>query len=306
VRSLSAVECERLSRWYGDVIALNDLSASIGKGVTGLLGPNGSGKSTFMSLCVGLLRPSAGRIEVLGEDPWDNPGLLRRIGYVPEAPAPWRHLTGRDALVRGARLTGLDRNDAGRAATEGLRRVGLAEAGDKLVGAYSHGMQQRLKFALATLHRPELLILDEPLLGTDPLARRDLLHLIQDMADDGTSILLSTHVLPDVEALTERILLLHHGRLMAHGEVHEIRDLLDQHPRTVRVATADPRRLGAELWSWDEVLSVEADEDAVTVRTRNAAAFYARLQDHLIERPGFTSVTSPDDNVEAVFEYLVR
>ncbi len=295
-----------LSRWYGDVIGVNDVTAAIRPGITGLLGPNGAGKSTLIRMAMGLLRPSQGSVRVLGEDPWDNPGLLARIGYLPEGPAPWRDHTGAACVRRAALLSGIPPAEADDKAAAALARVGLTHAAGKKVASYSHGMQQRLKFALALVHEPQLLVLDEPLLGTDPLSRRDLLHLLRDLAESGHSILLSTHVLSDIEALTDRILLVNHGRVMAHGAVHEIRDLLERYPRTVRIATPSPRELGARLWQWDSVLGVEAADGAVLVTTSNAGDFYEQLQDLLVDGDApFTSVTSPDDTVEAVFRFLV-
>ena len=295
-----------VSRWHGEVIAVNDVTVEVAPGVTGLLGPNGAGKTSLLRMLVGLSRPSAGTLRVLGEDPWNNPRLLRRVGYVPEAPPPWRELSARECAERAGRYAGLDPAAARRAADDCLARVGLSGHADRAAGTFSHGMQQRLKFALALLHDPDLLVLDEPLLGTDPLARRDLLRLMQDLAGQGKSLLLSTHILPDVEALTRRILVLHRGRLMAYGEVPRIRDLLEAYPRTVRIATPDPRGLGAALWGWDSVASLQAEGDVLTVRTHRPAEFYAALQD-LLARGGhpFTSVTSPDDHVETVFRYLV-
>jgi len=298
--------CQQLSRWHGEVIAVNDVTLELPPGITGLLGPNGSGKSTLLRLAVGLLRPSAGTIRVLGEDPWNNPGLLRRIGYLPEAPAPWQELTGSEAVERAALLSGMDAAAARKAAQAAIADTGLQDAKDRLVAGYSRGMQQRLKFAVATVHDPQVLILDEPLLGTDPIARRDLLTLMKRMAADGKSLLVSTHVLSDIEALTSRIALLNHGRLLAKGEVAHVRDLMDQVPRTVRLATPDPRRLGRDLWGWPEVLSIQAEPAAVVVRTSQAAAFYARLQQAILgDDLPVTAMTSPDDSVEAVFQHLV-
>src|ERR1051326_2386907 len=176
-------------------------------GVTGLLGPNGAGKTTLFRLATGLLRPSAGEIRVMEENPWDNPKLLRRIGYVPDGDAPWPDETGRRATVLMARLSGMSGNEAETAADESLRRVGLSHAADKKVRAYSRGMQQRLKFGFALLTRPEVMLLDEPLIGTDPITRRDLIDVLREAAAGGAGVVLSTHVLPDVEALTQRIAL---------------------------------------------------------------------------------------------------
>jgi ABC-2 type transport system ATP-binding protein len=303
---MAVIATKDLSKWYGDVIAVNDLTVDLKPGVTGLLGPNGAGKSSFIRMTVGLQKPSAGTIRVLDEDPWDNPPLLARIGYVPDGDAPWRDQTGHRAVVLGARLAGLSGEEAEQKAAETLKRVGLGPVADRVVNAYSRGMRQKLKLALALVHDPELLILDEPLLGSDPLSRRDLIHLVQDLAKQGKSALVSTHVLPDVEAMTQRILLLNHGRLMAHGAVGEIRDLLERYPRTVRIGTPEPRALGALLWGWDSVLSLQAEEGAVVVKTQKPQQFYEELQQLLASKDlPFTSVVSLDEDVEAIFRYLV-
>ena len=298
--------CTDLSRFHGDVVAVNDLTLDVQPGITGLLGPNGAGKTTVFRLAMGLLRPSAGSILVLDEKPTDNPALLRRIGYVPDGDAPWQDDTGLHAARRFARLTGFGGSAAEREAGEALSRVGLIGAADKKVASYSRGMRQRLKFAFATIGDPPLWLLDEPLIATDPLTRRDLIALIRDHAAKGGSVLISTHVLTDVEALTQRIALMAHGRLLAQGEVGEIRDLLESHPRTVRVGTPQPREMGALLWSLPTVLSLESTEGGVIVRTRQPQAFYRELQDALQAKDlPFTSVTALDDNVESIFRYLV-
>jgi len=306
VTNLSVLECNQLSRSYGDVSALNDITVEVQPGITGLLGPNGAGKSTLMKLAMGLLKPSNGTIKVLDENPWGSPALLRKIGYVPEGDAPWRDLTGRKSAQMAGRLSGLSAQDAAEAADRALNQVGLGPQAEKIVDAYSRGMRQKLKFALALIHEPELYILDEPLLGSDPITRRDLIQLIRDLEKQGKSVIVSTHVLPDVEAMTQRILLLNHGRVMAYGDVSEIRDVLERYPRTVRIATTQPREVGAFLNSWPTVLSIQFEADAVIVKTPKPKEFFQSLQQHLIHNKlPFTSVTSPDDNVEAVFKYLV-
>lgn len=303
---MAILECNQLSRWFGEVIAVNDLTVEVQPGIVGLLGPNGAGKSSLMKMCVGLLKPSNGTIKVLDESPWSNPRLLGRIGYVPEGDAPFRDRTGRECAIHVGRLAGLSATDAESAAERALSQVRLADEAEKQVDAYSRGMRQKLKFGLALLHEPELYILDEPLLGSDPMTRRDLIQLIKDLEKAGKSVIVSTHVLPDVEAMTQQILLLNHGRMMAYGKVGEIRDLLERYPRTVRIHTSRPRELGATLWGWPTVLSLQAEEAAVVVKTPQPQAFFQELQAYLIrENVPFTSVTSPDDNVEAVFRYLV-
>lgn len=303
----AVIECEGLSKWYGDVLAVNNVSVRVRPGVTGLLGPNGAGKTTLIRTLVGLARPSAGRVRVLGEDPWTNTRLSSRLGYVPEGPPPWRHTTAKECAIRAARYGGRTRAEAADATERVLDRVGLAADADRVVSSFSHGMQQRLKFGLALLNDADLLVLDEPLLGTDPLARRDLLRLIRAVADSGTSVLISSHILPDVEALTSRILVLHRGRLRAYGVVAEIRDLLEQYPRKVRIETSEARRLGTLIWNWPSVESLTAEADAVVVQTRRPAEFYAALQSTLAGGdPPFRRITSPDEHIETVFRYLVE
>jgi ABC-2 type transport system ATP-binding protein len=301
------VEFAGASRWYGQVIAVNDVTASIGPGITALLGPNGAGKSTLLRMALGLIRPSQGEVRILGQDPWNNPAVLRKVGYVGTGSPPWSHLPAAEVVTRGARLSGISTEKAAGAAEEALRSVGLDAADKRPVSSYSHGMQQRVKFALATVHRPTLLVLDEPLLGTDPLVRQVLLARMRDLAAEGATLLLSTHVLSDVESLTDRILLLHHGRLLAHGSVGEIRDLLDAHPRTVRISAPDAAALAGELLAWDSVQSVQKEPGAVVVRTHAAADFFPRLQDALADgRLKAASVATLDDNVEAVVRYLAE
>ncbi len=299
---------EGASHWYGEVIAVNDVDLKVPAGITGLLGPNGAGKTTLMRLAMGLVRPTTGRVELLGENPWGNPDVMKHIGYVPEAPPPWPKRSGLECVTLTARLAGLEPAHAHEAALDAVREVGLEEAMDRPSHTYSQGMQQRLKFAIAIAHAPRFLVLDEPLTGTDPVARRHLMDIMHRLARNGVSILLSTHVLEDVEALTDRIVLLNHGRLLAHGTVDEIRGLLDRYPRTVRVATPEPKRLGGLLWPLDSVVDVAAEEGAVVVHTPDPTEFHKQLQDLLLREPGirFTSLTTLDDNVEAVFRYLVE
>ena len=303
---MGVLTAEGLSRYHGEVVAVNDLTIDFEPGITGLLGPNGAGKTTLFRMATGLQKPSAGTIRVLGEDPWDNARLLARIAYVPDGQAPWQDITGRAAVVRMGRFGGLAPAEAESAAEAALSRVGLSDAAERPVGNYSRGMQQRLKFAFALLHKPELYLLDEPLIATDPLTRRDLVRLIRDLAREGSSVIISTHVLPDVEALTERIALMARGRLLAHGTVAQIREVLDRHPRTVRIGTSAPRDLGIALWGLESVLSMEATEGGVVVRTRQPVAFYEELQ-RILETKAipFTSITPLDENVEAIFRYLV-
>ena len=299
---------EHLSKWYGEVSGLNDVSVAIPRGVTGLLGPNGAGKSTFMKLAAGQLAPSTGTIRVLGEPVWNNPALYARIGYCPDQDAFYDRMTGRRWLEALVRLNGLSPADARAAATRALEVVGLVEAADRKIGGYSKGMRQRVKLAQALVHDPELLILDEPLNGMDPLMRRRTIRLIKDWARSGKSVLVSSHILHEIESMTSNILLVNNGRILAEGNVHQIRELIDEHPHTVLVRAADPRRLAQHLMAQDDVLSVTFEEGAVVIQTARPDSFYARLTKLAAtgDAGDIEEITSPDDNLQAVFKYLVK
>lgn len=306
--SAPIVAADHLSKWYGQVIGLNDVTVTVPPGITGLLGPNGAGKSTFMKLITGQLRPSKGAVTVLGEPIWQNPGLYFRVGFCPEQDAFYERMTGLEWLTALVRLNGLTEVEAGRAAERALTAVDLIEAGGKKIGAYSKGMRQRVKLAQAIVHDPELLILDEPLTGMDPLQRRKTMKMIQEWARGGRSILVSSHILHEVELMTPNILLINNGRILAEGNVHQIRDLIDEHPHSVYIRAADPRGLAREFLTHDDVISMRFEPGAVVVETGRPDAFYARLTDLVAEgRCGAVDeVTSPDDNLQAVFKYLVK
>jgi len=306
--STPIVTADHVSKWYGQVIGLNDVSVKVPPGVTGLLGPNGAGKSTFMKLITGQLKPSKGAVTVLGEPIWENPKLYFNIGFCPEQDAFYERMTGLEWVTALVRLNGLDEKAADEAARRALTAVDLMEAAGKKIGAYSKGMRQRVKLAQAIVHDPALLILDEPLSGMDPLARRRTIRLIRDWARAGKSIIVSSHILHEIESMTANILLINNGRILAEGDVHHIRDLIDEHPHTVYVRAADPRRLAREFLAHDDVRSLRFEQDAVVIETGKPDRFYARLTDMAAtgEFGAIDEVTSPDDNLQAVFQYLVK
>jgi ABC-2 type transport system ATP-binding protein len=301
---------EHVSKWYGQVIGLNDVTVSVPPGVTGLLGPNGAGKSTFMKLITGQLRPSKGDIKVLGEPIWRNPHLYFQIGFCPEQDAFYERMTGLEWVRALVRLNGLSDKEANDAAHRALTAVDLVEAMNKKIGAYSKGMRQRVKMAQALVHDPQLLILDEPLSGMDPIGRRKTIRLIRDWGRAGKSIIVSSHILHEIESMTSNILLINNGRILAEGDVHQIRDLIDTHPHTVYVRAADPRRIARRFLdeSGDDVRSLKFEEGAVVVETGKPDLFYARLTEMAAsgEYGAIEEVTSPDDNLQAVFQYLVK
>jgi ABC-2 type transport system ATP-binding protein len=302
------VSADHVSKWYGQVIGLNDVSVSVPSGVTGLLGPNGAGKSTFLKLITGQLKPSKGSVTVLGQPIWGNPSLFFEIGFCPEQDAFYDRMTGLEWVTALVRLNGLGEKEADDAARRALTTVDLMDAAGKKIGAYSKGMRQRVKLAQAIVHDPSLLILDEPLSGMDPLARRRTIKLIRDWARSGKSIIVSSHILHEIESMTNNILLINNGRILAEGDVHNIRDLIDEHPHTVFVRGADPRRLAREFLSQDDVLSLKFEPGAVVVETGKPDTFYARLTQMAASGDfgPIDEVTSPDDNLQAVFKYLVK
>ena len=302
------VAADHVSKWYGQVIGLNDVSVDVPPGITGLLGPNGAGKSTFMKLITGQLKPSKGVVKVLGEPIWGNPHLYFEIGFCPEQDAFYERMTGLEWVTALVRLNGLSDTDADAAAKRALTAVDLMDAADKKIGAYSKGMRQRVKLAQAIVHDPALLILDEPLAGMDPLARRRTIRMIRDWARAGKSVIVSSHILHEIETMTGNILLINNGRILAEGDVHQIRELIDEHPHTVSVRASDPRALAREFLAFADVRSLKFEEGAVIVETGKPDAFYARLTEMAAsgEFGVIDEVTSPDDNLAAVFQYLVK
>jgi ABC-2 type transport system ATP-binding protein len=302
------ITTDHLSKWYGQVSGLNDVTVAVPPGITGLLGPNGAGKSTLMKLVTGQLRPSKGSVRVLGEPIWGNPVIFSRIGFCPEQDAFYDRMTGLEWVAALVRLNGLSQEDANASARRALEIVDLLDAMDKKIGAYSKGMRQRVKLAQAIVHDPELLIFDEPLSGMDPIARRKTIRMIKEWARAGKSILVSSHILHEIESMTSNILLINNGRILAEGNVHQIRDLIDEHPHTVFVRAADPRALGRRFLEEDDVISMRFEQGAVIVETGRPDAFYARLTDMAAsgEAGAIDEVTSPDDNLQAVFKYLVK
>ena len=306
--SAPIVTADHVSKWYGQVIGLNDVSVNVPTGITGLLGPNGAGKSTFMKLITGQLKPSKGGLTVLGEPIWRNPHLYFQIGFCPEQDAFYERMTGLEWVTALVRLNGLGEKDGTEAAVRALTAVDLMDAANKKIGAYSKGMRQRVKLAQAIVHDPQLLILDEPLSGMDPLARRKTIRLIREWARAGKSIIVSSHILHEIESMTATILLINNGRILAEGDVHQIRDLIDEHPHTVYVRADQPRVLAREFLDRADVRSMRFEDGAVVVETGTPDAFYARLTELAAsgEYGAIDEVTSPDDNLQAVFQYLVK
>jgi len=296
------------SKWYGDVIGVNQVSLDIGPGVTGLLGPNGAGKSTLMKLITGQLKPGSGKVSVMGMYPWKNPDVFQQIGYCPDTDSFWEELTGEAFVSMMGRLTGFDGAESARRARARLERVSMAPHARRVIRGYSKGMRQRIKLAAALVHDPAVLVLDEPLNGLDPVGRRDMLNLFRQLGDEGKTVLVSSHILHEIENLTQRIVLIHRGRILAEGVIEDIRSLIENQPLTLQITTPDPRAVGESLVRLGGVYSLTFPDNGVLIaRTANPEIVYETLQAEVVARRyTVNGLYALDDNLDAVFQYLVK
>lgn len=302
------ISASHLSKYYGNVLGLNDVSLDIGPGITGLLGPNGAGKSTFMKLATGLMKPAIGTVSIHGRRSWNDPDLFRSVGFCPEPDAFYEDMTGHEFVAGLLRFYGFSRKEIAERAARALDIVGLSEDKDRLIRGYSRGMRQRVKFAQAVAHDPEVLILDEPLSGLDPLGKRKLIRLIRGFKSEGRTVLVSSHVLPEIEALTSEVVLIHQGQILAQGDIPYIRELIEAHPHQISVRSSDPRRLAASFVGDPSILKMifPADGRTLVVETRNRDAFFGALPEAALGAGlEVEEITSPDDNLQSVFKYLV-
>jgi ABC-2 type transport system ATP-binding protein len=301
----AAIRVERASRWYGSVVAVNDMTFAVGPGITGLLGPNGAGKSTLLGMMAGLLRPSSGSVTVLGQATWRSPSVYAKVGLVPEREAVPPYLTGVAFARYAARLQRLP--DPAAAAARAIRTVDLEDAADRPIGTYSKGMRQRVKLAAALVHEPPVLLLDEPFNGMDPRQRLHMMALLREMAAEGRTILFSSHILEEVERLAERVLVVHVGRLAASGDFREIRRLMTDRPHTFTIRSSDDRRLASALVAAPAVSGVELVDGTLSVRSEDYAGF-TRLLPRVARDAGISlyEVHPADESLERVFSYLVR
>ncbi len=301
------IEFTHASKWYGDVIAVNDVTFTLGPGVTALLGSNGAGKSTLMKLVTGQIRPSNGEVKVFGMSPFANPEVYKRLGYCPEIDAFPEHQTGRAFVNTMARFSGMTASEAKARTEVVLHEVGMAERAGRKVGGYSKGMRQRIKLAQAMLMDPDIIVLDEPLNGLDPVGRREFLAVLQGLADRGKTILVSSHILFEVEQMTRSIILLTQGQLLAQGDLGVIRRYLDRFPQRIRIDTTEPRKLAERLVTLPYVLGVEVDArgTGLEVRTKEPDAFYDALGALMLdESMPVGAFHSPDNDLESIFRYL--
>lgn len=298
---------DEVSKFYGEVLGVNRVSLAIPPGITSLVGPNGSGKSTMMNLICGLLQPTVGRISVLGIDPGDPERLGRAIGYCSQHDAFPPGLTGLGFVEAFLLAAGYGRDAADRRAWRAIERVGLAEAAKRKVAAYSKGMRQRIKLAQAIAHEPRVLVLDEPLNGLDPMARAEVIALFRDWATEGRSLIISSHILHEVDMLSDQVVLMNQGYVVAEGDIQGVRGEVTR-PMQVMLRCTEPGQLAARLVQLDHVVEVQLHEDGggLHLRTRDADGFYALLGRIIVEEGlAIETVTPLDDDVHAVYEYLI-
>ncbi len=299
------VEVTGVSKWFGPKVAVSKVTCSFGPGVTGLLGPNGAGKTTMLRMITGLIRPSEGVINVLGEWPRSSPEVYGEIGLVPEESAVYAHMTGREYVEYAAVLSGVD--DPASSADRAIATVALEDAADRKLDGYSKGMRQRAKVAAALVADPTILILDEPLNGTDPVQRKRLIALFRRLGDEGRTVIVSSHVLEEIERMSDRVLAIVDGRLAAAGDVAAIRRAMSDIPYRVRVETTRPRQLAARLLEDAVVHGVTVEDGAILVETEDLLSLGHQVALAAQRAEAVPTVFRPEDaSLESVFRYLVR
>ena len=300
------IAVESVSKWYGSVVAVNDVTLTVEQGITGLLGPNGAGKTTLLKMIEGLASPSDGSVTIFGQTPRNNPNLFRRVGVMSEHEAVYGFQTGRQFVEWSAKLHGV--TTIAEHTDRAIERVGLADAQHRPLGTYSRGMRQRMRLAATIVHEPEAIILDEPLNGTDPRQRLEFHDLMRHLADEGRTILISSHILEEVETLADRILLMVSGKLAASGDYRAIRAKLDEQPYNVRIVSSEPRQMAAALIELETIESVSLGEDNDVIVLSTNVAVLQRSVAGLAKQRGIRleRVEPLDDSLESVFSYIVE
>lgn len=302
------IKGDNLSKWYGNVLGLSEISVEISSGIQGLLGPNGAGKSTFLKILTGQLKPNIGEIRIFDEPVFNNQKIFHRIGYCPEFDAYYREVTGWEFIRFKSALFGYDKKETIDRALKALEKVGLTDSKDRKISEYSLGMRQRLKFASSIINDSDLLILDEPLRGVDPLWRIKIIKMLKEFEAEGRTIIVSSHILAEIEALTNNVILIHQGKIFAHGDIQEIRDLIGSHPHKVSVVCDNTRGLAKNMISDGLLRNIQFmdSENKVIFETDKRDRFFDTLT-ATISGSGInvSEITSPDDNLQSVFDYLI-
>ena len=299
---------ENVSKFYGEVLGVNRVNLQIEPGITSLVGPNGSGKSTLMNLMAGLLKPTVGKVNVLGHTPDDPERMFREVGYCTQFDAFPRGMTGLGFIMNYLRESGYPKTDAEALAWRAIDRVDLRDAAKRKVGAYSKGMRQRIKLAQAIAHEPSVLVLDEPLNGLDPMARAEVIALFKEWAQQGLHLIISSHILHEVDMLSDRVVLMNQGYVVAEGDIRGVRQEMDRHPAQVLIRCAEATMLAGALMASGHVSEIKLHEDGagLQVHTHDADSFYELLNRIVVEQEvHLETVTPVDDDVLAVYQYLI-
>lgn len=300
------IAARRLSYWYGQVIGVNNISLDIGAGVVGLLGPNGAGKSTLLKCLTGQLKPATGMVTINDQRVWNNASVYAQIGFVPEQDAFYEEMTGRQFVTHLTALQGFSPRDAAELAAEAIEIVSLTEQADRQIREYSKGMRQRIKIAQSLAHRPGVLFFDEPLSGTDPVGRRKIIDLIRTLGEEGRTVLVSSHILHEVQSMTSDIVLINRGKVVADGNLFRIREMIDEHPHRIYVESDRPREFAALLAPFDDIRQIEFTSRGFFVSTDDPEGCYTRIPKLSLEHDfHLTVMTSQDNNLSAVFRFLV-
>ena len=297
---------DRVSKSYGRINALGGVSLGISGGVTGILGMNGAGKSTLFKLMMGKVKPSSGAVRLFGADPWKNPAPYSRIGFVPEHEKLHDWMTAFEFITTFSRLHGMTKKEAEIEAKRVLEFVSLGDVLHKKIGQFSKGMRQRVKIAHALVNNPELIVLDEPLQGCDPLARTTIMNVIKELGAMGRTVLVSSHILNEIERITEQIVILHRGRILALGNSHAIREMLDQHPHKIMINCENPRELAKELIQIEQVTGMSfVDSESLLIETKHLGEVHKQLPEIIIKsKQKVTGIDNIDDDLESILRYL--
>ena len=299
---------EDVSKFYGEILGVNRVSITIEPGITSLVGPNGSGKTTLMNLMTGLIRPTRGRVSVLGLRA-DHPEVFfRRVGYCSQFDSFPRALTGFQFIQSYLRVHGFSKKVSQDLAWRSLHRVDLLEAAHLKIGAYSKGMRQRVRLAQSIAHEPVVMILDEPLNGLDPMARAETIRLFRQLAAEGLHLIISSHILHEVDMMSDRVILLNNGYVVAEGEIHGVRDEMEEHPMQILIRCDRPGLLAARVFEQDSVVEakIHKDRKGLFIKTRDADAFYLLLNSIVVEDGLIVESIAPvDDDINAVYQYLI-
>jgi ABC-2 type transport system ATP-binding protein len=299
---------DNVSKFYGEILGVNRVNLQIAPGITSLVGPNGAGKSTLMNLMTGLLRPTRGSVTITGIRTDQPEQLFRRVGYCTQFDSFPRGVTGREFISSFLLVHGFGRKQADRLCNASLAHVNLTEAGDRKVAAYSKGMRQRIRLAQAISHEPKVLILDEPLNGLDPMVRAETIALFRKLASEGLHLIISSHILHEVDMMSDRVVLLNNGYIVAEGNIHGVRDEMEEHPMQILIRCDNPSKLAAVVFGQDHVVEARLHEDrrGLFVRTRDADQFYLLLNRVVADGEiNVESIAPVDDDLSAVYQYLI-